>query len=438
MACYDRNLTRRQMLGRGIGLGVTLYGARALPIFRVLENAESAAAAAAPNAPILVSVFLPGGCDLLGTLTPLDQLGKLADLRRTLKLDDSLPRLAGASSIAINPALTKGLGGGIAGLFGEGKIGFLPGIDYAKPDLSHFHSRHFWETGIVSEGPGPGWLGRWLDKHGNADNPLQGLSLDGSLSPVLRSAVAPVAAVSSPGDAALEFAGTWGIGAEKAADAWERLAALPRSGPGPLAAGRAARLTQQVGTLLAPFAQTEDKVGNKADPVASPVAYPPKSDFADSLRNLAGLLDAPLGIRVASVDAPGDFDTHDDQPAELTSALTEVSEGLAAFQADLEARGIADRVLTFVWSEFGRRPQSNDSQGTDHGAGGIAWVQGTRAKGGILSDMPDVTKLDHDENLQVTLDFRRVYASLLEGWMGTDAADVLPGARSAGRLELVR
>ena len=93
--------------------------------------------------------------------------------------------------------------------------------------------------------------------------------------------------------------------------------------------------------------------------------------------------------------------------------------------------------MTFVWSEFGRRPESNDSQGTDHGAGGIAWVQGTRARGGILSDMPDVTKLDREDNLQVTIDFRRVYASLLEGWMGTDAAEILPDAGSSGRLQLV-
>jgi uncharacterized protein (DUF1501 family) len=167
------------------------------------------------------------------------------------------------------------------------------------------------------------------------------------------------------------------------------------------------------------------------------VAYPADSDFAKHLSRLAGLLAQPLGIRVAAVDAPGDFDTHDDQPKELASALSEVSQGLAAFQADLEARGIADRVLTFVWSEFGRRPQSNDSQGTDHGAGGVAWVQGTRARGGILSDYPDLGRLDREDNLAVTIDFRRVYCSLLESWLGTDAAEVIPNAGAFGRVALV-
>jgi uncharacterized protein (DUF1501 family) len=94
-------------------------------------------------------------------------------------------------------------------------------------------------------------------------------------------------------------------------------------------------------------------------------------------------------------------------------------------------------VLTFVWSEFGRRVESNESQGTDHGAGGVAWVQGQRAKSGILTDYPNIGALDDHGNLAVTVDFRRVYASLLEGWLGTPAEQVLPGAAGFGRVALV-
>jgi uncharacterized protein (DUF1501 family) len=89
-----------------------------------------------------------------------------------------------------------------------------------------------------------------------------------------------------------------------------------------------------------------------------------------------------------------------------------------------------------VWSEFGRRPKQNESAGTDHGAGGFAFVMGKRAKAGILSDYPDLSKLDREDNLAVTLDFRRVYSSVLEQWMGTDAAAVIPNARSFGRLQV--
>jgi uncharacterized protein (DUF1501 family) len=140
---------------------------------------------------------------------------------------------------------------------------------------------------------------------------------------------------------------------------------------------------------------------------------------------------------VATVDAEGDFDTHDNQRDDLASGLTRVSEALSAFQADLERRGLADRVLTFVWSEFGRRPEANET-GTDHGAGGIAWVMGSRANPGILSDYPSLTDFDAERNLKVTVDFRSVYASLLEQWLGTGADEVIPGASGLGRLQVVR
>ena len=94
-------------------------------------------------------------------------------------------------------------------------------------------------------------------------------------------------------------------------------------------------------------------------------------------------------------------------------------------------------MLTFVWSEFGRRVEGNESQGTDHGAGGIAWVQGNRARPGILTDYPDIARLDEHGNLAVTVDFRRVYASLLEGWLGTPADAVLPGAAAFGRVPVI-
>ena len=437
-ACDDfhetaRAITRRQMIGRSIGAGLSLYMAANTPLGRVFEAAE-AAAAGAPNAPVLVSVFLPGGCDLLSTLAPAQQNGKLMDLRGKLVRQD-MAALPGESRVLAHPSLSAGLDGGVAGLFAEGKIGFLPGIDYANPDLSHFHSRHFWETGLITDRAAPGWLGRWLDRHGNTDNPLQGMSLRGGLSPVLETAHAPVAAISSPGDAQLYMTGLWGDQARQATTTWANLGGKPVSArPGPRAATEAVRLTAKVASRLAPY---QDRNNKPSPALVPPVDYPKGNDFGTALQRLAGMLSLPLGIRIASVAAPGDFDTHDNQPKELEEALAAVSAGLASFQADLEVRGLADRVLTLVWSEFGRRPEANDSDGSDHGAGGIAWVQGTRARGGILSDYPDLGRLDRHGNLAVTLDFRRVYASLLEQWLGTGADEVIPRAGSFGRLQLV-
>ncbi len=422
-------MSRRQVIGRGLGAGLAVYAAKAMPLMRILEAAE-AQAAAAPNAPVIVAVFLPGGCDLLDTIVPVNQFGNYADLRPGLKIDQALP--LGSTGLGVNPQLGTGVNGGVKGLFEAGKIGLMPGIDYANPDLSHFHSRHFWETGLITEDQASGWLGRWLDRAGSQDNPLQGVSMDFSLSPVLRSGGAPVAAVSSPDDAQFWIPGLWGDAFDRAMETWTQISSGRPSAPGPAAAHASARQAKSVADILAPYKKDEN--GN--DPLAGGIAYP-DGDLGDRLKVLAGLLSLPLGVRAVTVDADGDFDTHDNQADDLGKGLAQVSGALSSFQADLEARGIADRVLTLVWSEFGRRPKQNDSGGTDHGAGGVAWVQGTRVAGGVLTDYPDLTKLDSEDNLAVTVDFRRVYSSVLEQWLGTDATQVIPNAGSLGRLKLV-
>lgn len=421
-------LTRRQAIVGGVGAGLAVYAAQALPLGRMLEAAH-AQAAAAPDAPVLVSVFLPGGLDLLEALPPT-QGGRLADLRPGLRVTGAEP--LGSTGLALHPALAQGPGGGVRGLFERGQVGFLPGIDYANPDLSHFHSRHFWETGLITTRDAAGWLGRWLDANGSRDNPLQGVSMSGQLSPVLRSTAVPVAAVASPGAAQLHLPGVWGDAHLKAMAAWGELtAARPGAGPGAAAALEKGRLAKDISDRLLPYVERDG-----VDPLAPSVAYPEDNDLGERLKNLAGLLSQPLGVRVAAVQADGDFDTHDNQAPELARALGELSEALSAFQADLEARGLAQRVLTFVWSEFGRRPQQNESNGTDHGAGGIAWVQGPQARSGVLTDYPDLARFD-DGNLAVTVDFRRIYASLLEQWLGTDAGQVIPNAGAFGRVGLV-
>jgi uncharacterized protein (DUF1501 family) len=237
--------------------------------------------------------------------------------------------------------------------------------------------------------------------------------------------------VASPGDAGFWIRGVWGDAYDEAMAAYTRLGKVNGGGHALSASREAARLAKLVADRLSPYAEHD---GN--DPLASTVPYPEESDFGERLRYLAAMISKPLGIRVASIEAGADFDTHDNQ-SELTDLLGEVSECLAAFQADLEARGLSNRVLTFVWSEFGRRPEENDS-GTDHGAGGLAWVQGDRAAGGVLSEYPDLNRLDRDDNLQVTIDFRRVYSSLLEQHLGTEASGVIPRAGAFGRVGLVK
>jgi uncharacterized protein (DUF1501 family) len=430
----DRPVSRRRLLQLGLGATLSVYAARTAPLRQALQAAE-AAAASAPQAPVLVSVFVPGGLDLLDTVVPVADYGRYADLRPGLKVAAPL-ELAG-TGVGLHPSLGTGLGGGLKGLFDRGRLGLLPGIDYADPDLSHFNSRHFWEAGMVTLRDSPGWLGRWVDRHGGADNPFQGLSLSGELSPLLRGTRAPVAAVSSPADAQAWIPGVWDEWSDRYLQSYVRLASARPAAAGPAAVMAAARQSRQVADALEPYVKDGDQ---GPDPLAPPVAYPATGErggaLAERLQVLAGLLAQPLGIRVATVEADGDFDTHDDQRASLTRDLGNLSGALGAFQADLEARGVADRVLTLVWTEFGRRPQENGSSGTDHGAGGIGFVLGTRVKPGLLTPYPDLRAFDREDNLKVTADFRAVYAGLLEGWLGTGADEVLPDAPRVGRVEV--
>jgi uncharacterized protein (DUF1501 family) len=182
---------------------------------------------------------------------------------------------------------------------------------------------------------------------------------------------------------------------------------------------------------LAPFGQ------NNGNGYGSPVTYP-DGDFPHQLAGLAAMLAAGLPLRCAAVSAPGEYDTHSDQPKALADGLDTTAQSLFAFQRDLEARGLAGRVLTLVWSEFGRRAEENGSNGTDHGAAGSAFLIGTRARGQMIGEFPGVTTLDEDGNLLATSDFRGIYCSLLEQWFNQDAGAVIPGAGSFARTPLLK
>ncbi len=141
---------------------------------------------------------------------------------------------------------------------------------------------------------------------------------------------------------------------------------------------------------------------------------------------------------MVTISAAGGYDTHSGQAADLAKNLKETCDGLLAFQEDLESRGLADRVLVEVWSEFGRRPQENGSAGTDHGAAGCAFVIGSQAQGQMVGEFPGLGSLDQNENLKVTSDFRAMYCSLLEQWLGQDAGPIIPGASGFARPALVK
>jgi uncharacterized protein (DUF1501 family) len=225
----------------------------------------------------------------------------------------------------------------------------------------------------------------------------------------------------------------WDVPGELLNDAIGTLGALAGDADPGLA--EASRTAKQADALQRDLQRFIGKDGH--DKFKSKVEYP-GNEFGRRLSGLAALLDAGFPIRAAALTAPGGYDTHADQPGALNQGATEVAQGLVAFQTDLERRGIAGRVLTLVWSEFGRRAQQNDSNGTDHGAAGLGFLMGTRVADRMVGEFPGLARgLDKDGNLKATVDFRAVYASLAEQWFGVDGDRIVPEAKKMKRLKLV-
>ena len=420
-------LSRRSFLMRSAGLALSVYGgSRVLGLDAVQAGV---AQAAGPQGATIVSVFLDGGIDNLSVLAPVgDPLYR--KLRPKLALrEDGLARFAGDDRLAWHPAAS-----GLATLHQEGKVAVMPAVGYDHPDQSHFTSRHFWEVGALNPNERTGWLGRWLDQVGSNDNPLQGLSLDGRLAPTLATARVPVAAVSGPEEYSFWARNVWGSIEERMLEAIGSLGSAHAGSADPALAqaGEAAAQSARLRTQLAPFTE-------EGGSIVAPVEYPEgDEDFPTHLKDLAGLLAAGLPIRAVALSAAGEYDTHDNQLEDFESGLKLTADSLLAFQRDLEARGLADRVVVHVWSEFGRRAEENGSLGTDHGAAGVGFLIGSRVKGGMIGEFPGLSRLDAEGNLRATCDYRGVQSALLEQWLGADAESIIPGASRFARPQVIR
>jgi uncharacterized protein (DUF1501 family) len=421
-------LSRRGFLLASAGLALSVYGAGGLIDPARFEEGV-ALAAEGPAQPIVVSVYLQGGIDGMSVLYPAgDPL--YSKYRPVLGLPEGAgPVFTEDSRLHWHPKAAS-----LAQLHSEGKVGVMPAVGYTDPDQSHFTSRHYWEVGATQADLQSGWLGRYLDIAGTPYNPLQGLCLDEALQPALATTKVPVATIDKPSAYSFYARDVWGPPQEIMYDYFDMLG---RIGAGShdsemARSGNAALMSSTLRRQLEPFQ------GEQASTL--PSGYPSSADdFPARMAAIAQLLGAGLPLQCVSVSTQSVFDTHESQAKPLETGLEEATQTLYAFQRDLESRGLADRVITLVWSEFGRRAQENASAGTDHGAAGCGFVIGTRAAGTMIGEWPGLASgLDELGNVRATADFRSLYCSLIEQWLGHEAAPIIPGAGGFGRLKVIR
>jgi uncharacterized protein (DUF1501 family) len=350
---------------------------------------------------------MAGGNDGLNTVVPYSDDTYLS-VRPNVHLDPSTV-LQLNDKLGLNPAMA-----GMKKLWDANQLAIVEGVGYPNPSYSHFDSMAIWQTAAPKGEFSDGWLGRYFKQTGAESNAqFAGIDIGGALAPMFRSSGVTVPVVQNPAtyklaldprDAAVRL------------NAWEDLqtAASARQQYLPLIASSA--VNAQRSTLA--LAQAMNGY--------TPAVTYGKDPLSGSLRVLASVISQESGTKVGYATIGG-FDTHSNERKTQDELLTTLSDALSNFQADLVAHGKADDVLLVTWTEFGRRVKENGSQGTDHGDGGTMFVLGNAVKRGIYGDPPDLMKLDSNGSVQWSTDFRSVYATLLESWLGVDSTAILGG-----------
>jgi uncharacterized protein (DUF1501 family) len=397
-------LTRRSFLRAGLAAAPLVALAPTVPLFvargaRVGDTADTGR--------VLVVVELVGGNDGINTVVPFADEG-YAKHRKALRLPrEQLVRLD--DHVGLHPALKP-----LARAWEDGQLAIVQGASYPNPSRSHFVSRAVWHTARreTDQEQDIGWLGRGLDGAGDRLAPAVSVS-EGTVAPVaLRGRLRSCVSVRR-----LEEC---------------RLAAeLPRGGPAallPTGEPRGDDLLAYARRAAVHAAATADLL---ADPKLASGGPPyPATPLGRHLQVVARAIKAGLKASTYYVThgggefGEGDYDTHAGQLPTHAALLTELAEGWAALLSDLQASRLDDRVALLAFSEFGRRVHENASGGTDHGTAGPVLLLGGRVLGGLVGAMPRLLELE-DGDLKWSVDFRRVYATVLEGWLGVSAKAAL-------------
>ena len=397
-----RDFLRTGMFGLGVGIAIPL-------IFR--HSAVSIAAQsyfrenAVDSRRILVVVELAGGNDGLNTVVPWrnDTYYRLRPTiavkpSTVLRLDDEL---------GLHPIMTS-----LKEIWDEGHLAVVQGCGYLNPSTSHFQSMEYWHTATPGQAQSTGWVGRFADEH---------------LEPVEPSAIVNVSetqslAVQGRRHAPIVFSDPElfvRAGNPDQEPYFKRLLGGSSSDDNRTLAfvHRIARTAERSSRLV------RDAIGE----YSTPISYGSESGTASlgtDLRRVAGLIAADFPTQVYYVSMGG-FDTHAQQPEFHPNQLMYVADALRGFLRDLDRIGRGADVAVMAFTEFGRRVAENGSGGTDHGTATPMYILGRPVRGGLYGRSPSLDDLDSNGNPKMTMDFRRVYATMMKEWMGFDDTPVV-------------
>jgi uncharacterized protein (DUF1501 family) len=378
----------------------------------------------------LVVIQLAGGNDGLNTVVPYSD-SRYHSLRPTLAFKDTeLKTDDGSSTIissqyGLHPAMAE-----IKDLYNQGRVAIVLGVGYPNPNLSHFLSMDIWHTADTSGVGSKGWLGKYADLALIGQSNLTAASI-GSLE-LPRSFgsdkfVVPniidfslynfIADPTYPGDYNNQI-NTFNVGASRVLSGGGFIGAINNTA---FESVRGAQLLQR-----------------SINSYTSTIAYPANNPLAAGLKMVAQLITTVPEASLLYVQLGG-FDNHSDQIGDKQNdrsnkrvgdhamLLKWVSEAVKLFHQDMTEHGLADDVVMMQWSEFGRRPGENASFGTDHGTAAPLFVIGNPVGGGLYGEQPSLasTELDPAGNVKFKVDFREVYATVLEKWLGADSKLVL-------------
>ncbi len=421
-----REFLRTSMLGAAAAWTLPVFLQKTFLTLDAMAADSPIQTATGKDGTILVVLQLAGGNDGLNTIVPYaDDAYYRARPVIGIPKDKVIPI---NDYIGFHPKLA-----GLKGLYDEGRLALLQGVGYPNPNRSHFRSTEIWQTaGDADKAEVHGWLGRYFDNCCKGAAPTVGVSI-GNQTPQAFAAATPTGVSFSRPE---QF--RWvnpGQNRDSSEAFYRELnqpeetnAAMLDANDGGSVAAIAGAKRGGGGTLdflerTALDAQmSSDKVREIAKKYHSAVEYP-KTPLADSLSLVAKMIAGGLATRVYYVSMGG-FDTHTNQVNTQDRLMTYLGDTVAAFCKDLQAQGNFNRVMLMTFSEFGRRVTQNASNGTDHGAAAPMFVLGGGVKAGLFGRHPSLTTLNNGD-LIYNVDFRRVYATILENWLNAPSELVL-------------